>query len=71
MFLWVISFGALVLLALAQQARAATFIGSRALQIREAEEAEEFARVSVRSGVDGRHGVGGFACASCSTGRAR
>lgn len=70
-FLWVISFAALVWLALARQARAATFIGSHAIEIGEAEEAGQFARLSVRNGVGGRKRVGGFACTSCRTGSAR
>jgi hypothetical protein len=70
-FLWVIWFAALVWLALAPQARAATFIGSHAIEIREAEEARQFARLSVRNGVGARKRVGGSAYASCSTGSAR
>jgi hypothetical protein len=70
-FLLEISFGALVLLALAPQARAATFIGSLAAHVRGTEKAEQFAHLSVRNGVGNRNGVGGFAYASCSSGRVR
>ena len=70
MFLLEISFGALVLLALAQQARAATSIGSLATHIRGTDEAEH-AHLSVRNGVGNRNRVGGCAYASCSSGRVR
>jgi hypothetical protein len=64
-----ISFGALVLLALAQQARAATLVGSQATDVWRPKEAAQFARLSVRNAAGNPDGVRRGALVSCGTGR--